>query len=271
MPIDLVLVRHGQSEQNLANHFAKQDDNSLFTPAFRDRHASQHRLTSRGREQALAAGDWLRNNGFGQFDRRYASTYIRAVETAGLLGVSGPDWMLEASLREREWGEFDGLTWEEREQRSAKLAAMRDTDTYYWIPPSGESIAMVVHRLRTSIVDTLHRECSSSRVIIVCHGEVMWAFRALLERMTVERWTQLEASKEPGAKIFNCQILHYTRRDPATGALADRQNWMRSVSPADPSNDGRDWETIVRPRFSNEQLLQVAEAVPHLFPDHVGY
>src|SRR5438046_19770 len=114
MPLELILVRHGQSEQNLASHFAKQGDPSMYTEAFRARDVSQHRLTATGRRQAERAGKWLRENGLARFDRRYTSTYVRALETAGLLGLDGPDWMQEPMLREREWGEFDQKTWDER-------------------------------------------------------------------------------------------------------------------------------------------------------------
>jgi NAD+ kinase len=60
MPMDLVLVRHGQSEQNLVSHLTRMGDETLYTEAFRERHGSQHRLTPKGREQAVAAGEWLR-------------------------------------------------------------------------------------------------------------------------------------------------------------------------------------------------------------------
>jgi NAD+ kinase len=270
MPIDLVLVRHGQSEQNLASHLAKHGDSSLYTEAFRSRHGSQHRLTAKGRQQADKAGKWLRANGLEYFDRRYASAYVRAKETAGLLSVDGPDWIVEPLLREREWGDWDGMSPEDRAVRSAESLRVKDTDPFYWIPPNGESIAQLTNRLRP-ILNTLHRECSDKRVVIVCHGEVMWAFRFILERMSIDRWQGLEGSREPGVKIFNCQVLHYTRRNPGSGKLADHLDWLRSVSPADPSNSGPGWETIKRHRYSNVELLAQAEQVKPLFPDHKGY
>lgn len=270
MPLDLILVRHGQSEQNLASHLAKAGDDSLYTKEFRDRHVSQHRLTAKGGKQAELAGDWLRQNSLGRCDRRYVSAYVRAIETAALLKLEGPDWIVEPMLREREWGDFDQKTWEERMLLSAQSMRSRDTDPFYWVPPNGESIAQLTVRLRP-LLGTLHRECADKKVVIVCHGEVMWAWRFVLERMSVQRWAELERSKEPGVKIFNCQILHYTRRNPKTGMLSDHLDWMRSVSPADMTNSGTGWKDIVRKRFSNEDLLAIAEEVPMLFPDQEGY
>lgn len=264
MPVDLVLVRHGESEQNLANRAAKGGDTSLFTDEYRNRHASQHRLTPVGRKQAIVTGQWLRENGLGQFDARFVSEYIRAQETAGLLGLDGPAWALNPQLREREWGDLDGLSWEEREERAEELMRFRDTDPFYWIAPNGESIAQVVIRLR-SLFDTLHRECADKRVVVVCHGEVMWALRFMIERMSVSRYMELEGSKAPGVKIYNCQVLHYTRRNPVTGELSAHIDWMKSDCPQQPDNSGEGWEEIIRPRFSNDELLANVDLVPHIF------
>lgn len=269
MPIDLVLVRHGQSEQNLAMKHAKEGDTSLLTEEFRSRHVAAHRLTKLGQRQARLAGKWLKDNDMAQFDRRYASGYIRAQETAMLLGVSGPDWFVDPALREREWGDYDGLSWEEREEIAKDKLITRDTDSFFWIPPNGESIAQLTTRLRP-LFDTLHRECSDKRVIIVCHGEVMWALRFILERMPIGRWIELETSDEPGVKINNCQILHYTRRNPKTGELDAYLNWMRSISPSNPSNNGPGWEAIVRKRFSDEELKNTVTKVKPLFGKSEG-
>jgi NAD+ kinase len=263
MPIDLILVRHGQSEQNLASHAARQGDKSYYSDEYRARHVSKHRLTPLGREQAEKAGDWLKTHGFAQFDRRYVSSYVRAKETAALLNVDGPNWYVDPLLREREWGEYDTMSWEERSTRIAESVRTRKTDSFYWVPPNGESIAEMTVRLRT-FFDTWHRECSDKKVLVVCHGEVIWGFRFMLERMSIENWTELEASTAPGVKVYNCQILHYTRRNPETGELVPYLNWMRSVNAAQPDNSTA-WQPIIRRRFTDEELLDDAQQVKPLF------
>ena len=55
--LELTLVRHGQSEGNLAYRRAGQGDDSLYDGAFMDRHSSLWRLTDRGRREARAAGE----------------------------------------------------------------------------------------------------------------------------------------------------------------------------------------------------------------------
>lgn len=264
MPIDLVLVRHGQSEQNKALKAARDGDKTLITKDFLSTPPSQFRLSALGREQARITGDWLRDQGLGFFDRRYVSDYARAKETAAYLALDGPNWYVEPTLREREWGALDGLSWEDREEKMIHEAQVKDTDPFYWIPPNGESIAQMTVRLR-GLFDTLHRECSDKRVIVVCHGEVMWGVRFMLERMSTAKWMELERSKDPGVKIYNCQVLHYTRRNPETGELSVHFDWMRSECPQQPENNGPGWQEIRRETFSNEELLSQSQVAPQLF------
>ena len=53
--MDLVLVRHGESEGNVAFNRSKAGDHSLYSGEFLRRHSSQWRLTDVGREQAKSA------------------------------------------------------------------------------------------------------------------------------------------------------------------------------------------------------------------------
>lgn len=82
LPIDLILVRHGESEGNLANKASKSGDNSFFTPEFLNRHSRNFRLTDKGSLQAKRTGEWIQKNVPMPFDRFYVSDYIRAKETA---------------------------------------------------------------------------------------------------------------------------------------------------------------------------------------------
>jgi NAD+ kinase len=269
MPLDLVLVRHGESEGNLAFGRERDGDHSLFTPEFLGRHSSRWRLTRRGAEQAEVAGRWLRANVAATFDRYIVSEYLRAMETAAHLAFPGARWGLEFYLRERDWGVFDLMSWEERRARYSEELARRELDTFFWTPPQGESLAAVCLRV-DRILDTLHRECADRRVLLVCHGEVMWAFRVRLERMSQETYRGLDRTRDPKVKLYNCQVLHYTRRDPATGELADHLNWMRSVCPWDLSLSDNEWRAIVRQRYTNDELLAIAERTGRLWEGVAG-
>ena len=112
MPVDLILVRHGNSEGNRALDAAKTGDMSLMTDEFRRRNASDYRLTELGEQQARAAGGWIRDwqtrEGVEAFNRFYCSPFVRTRETAGLLDHDGARWQLESLLRERDFGLWAG-------------------------------------------------------------------------------------------------------------------------------------------------------------------
>ena len=263
MPIDLVLVRHGESEGNVAKIRSKAGDNSAFATEFSRRLGSQWRLTQRGAEQASKAGDWIRENISLVFDKYYVSEYTRAKETAGLLNLLEAEWFPSFYLREREWGEMDVTSEREKQDRFADSLRRRESDGFFWIPPNCESLAQLCLRI-DRVLDTLQRECSDKRVIAVCHGEVMWAFRVQLERMSQQRFRELDISKRPYDKIHNCQILHYTRRNPENCKITPYYMWMRSVCPSDTSLSSNIWMPIERPRFSNEDLLEEVELTPRI-------
>lgn len=266
MPNNLILVRHGQSEGNLANKRSRKGDHTAFTDAFRNRASSQWRLTDRGIQQAKAAGLWLRTNFQESFHRLYASEYIRAAETAYYLDLPDGDrnkWFLEILLRERDYGSMDVLSDDERQERFADELRRREMDPYVWAPPGGESIARTSERV-DRLSGTFHRECSGQNVGVVCHGEVMWAFRVRLERMPQRRYRELHLSKDPVDKIHNGQILHYTRIDPTTGQQMPYLSWFRSICPTDLSRSRNAWEVIARPRYTNAELLDYVESIPRL-------
>ncbi|MBU0625059.1 histidine phosphatase family protein [Patescibacteria group bacterium] len=258
MPIDLVLVRHGESEGNVANKLSRRGDDSAFTEDFLRRHSSTWRLTERGLEQARQAGEWIRKNIGDHFDRYYVSEYVRAKETAARLGLPTAKWYCEYYLRERDYGLIDVMTDRDRRERFSAEIARREADGLYWIPPNGESLVQASLRV-DRVLNTLHRECADKRVIIVSHGEIMWLFRIRLERLTQRQYRALVQSKRSADRIYNCQIIHYTRRDPETGYLAKYLRWRRSVCPTDLSLSQNEWETITRPSFSNEDLLAEIE------------
>lgn len=259
---ELILVRHGQSEGNLVIH-DHDDFNLPVPPDFYKKHTAHWRLTSKGVNQARIAGDWLRQSMNTEFDRYYVSDYVRAKETAALLELEKAFWGINIYLGERNWGIMDRYTAEQRAELFKVDLEAKQIHPFYWTPPRGESMVQLCLRLE-KILETLNRECADGRVILVCHGEVMWGFRVLLERIPPDKYVKLDQSKNPFDRIHNCQILQYSRIDPKTGETTPNLNWMRSVCPTDLSKSSNVWQTIKRPRFSNEQLLRHAERFPRV-------
>jgi NAD+ kinase len=260
-PYELVLVRHGQSEGNEAVARSKKGDLSAYTPEFREKHSSSYRLTDKGIEQAKIAGKWIKENIGEKFDRYYTSEYVRAMETAAYLDLPDAKWYTEIFLRERDKGLLDNISWIERKEKYAEEMQRRKRDIFFWAPPGGESLAHICNRIDHTF-NTLRRECSDQRVIIVCHGEIMWGFRVRLERLSQIRFNQLQKSKDPRDSIHNCQILQYTRVHPTTGEIFPYFRFMKSVCPWNPDYSSQGWMEFERPIYTNEELLQSVNTVP---------
>lgn len=270
MPNDLVLIRHGQSEGNVATEAAKSGDTGWYTDQFTTTPGHQWRLTTKGREQARAAGLWVQQHIAERFDRYYVSPYVRTRETAAHLDLPGAGWSLNRALRERDWGDIGSLPKDEFESRPEyKLNAwLKANDPLYWVAPNGESIAHVAEDRVRNVLSTLHRETTGQRVVCVTHGECMWAFRLVLERLNDEEFAQMDADKSE--KIHNCEVLHYTRLDPQSGAQAPRLSWLRRAHPVRVGDqwvmEESPWREVEFRTYTNADLLTQVDSVPSLFP-----
>ena len=255
LPIDLVFVRHGQSEANLAKRRSEAGDHSVYTEEFKNRHSSSFRLTNLGKTQALNIGNLIKKEFSFGFDRYITSEYLRAMETAALMDLPDAQWYRDVYLTERNWGDLDISSEEERQKKFDEVLKKRTIQPFFWKPPNGESFLELCLRV-DRVLHTLHRECSDKRVIIVCHGEVMLAFRVRLERMSQERFRRVTFSEEFTDRILNCQAIHYTRRNPETKNLEKYANWFRLLR-AEKLVTITGWQKIERRVYSNEYLLEI--------------
>ena len=258
MPEDLLLVRHGESVGNLARkNFVKNKDESVFLEIVSKIHESQYQLTPLGINQAKLAGQWFENQGMTSFDRMLVSNNTRAMQTAAYLNLPLADWMIDFNLREREDGLFNIIPPSKRDGSYYEQQRFHDTQPFLFRPPQGESVADVCQRVKI-VLDTLARECSGKKVIIVCHGHVIRAFRIILERMSLQKSNEFLLTQEDWGRVPNCAIIHYTRRsqNPTNRYLSNHFDWFRIIRPAGGGDLEDDWSEIKRKRYSNEELLQ---------------
>ena len=168
MPTRILLVRHGQSEWNAAGRWQGQADPPL---------------TDLGREQA-----WSAARSLGTVDAIFASDLQRASETAllisGALGV-GPV-VLDPDLRERDAGEWSGLTRVEiEEQWPGYLEAPADEHVGFGPssaprrPPSWEPDDAVLARATAALL-RIHAAVGDGDVLAVTHGGLIYVLEAHL-------------------------------------------------------------------------------------------
>lgn len=266
-PRDLILVRHGESEGNIAVDASKNGDDSVFTEAFRNRHSREFRLTDKGIVQAKAAGEWLRHNVPGPVTHYYVSDFIRAKETAALLGLEGASWQEEFHLRERDRALMDNIPRSEEKTLFPREHAQHMLDPFLSVPAGGgESFATFCVRVKSMFIEHITRQRQEGCIIVVCHGHVMRALQIEIENMTHDDFLRLDASKMPSERMNNCQILWYSRRDPSNRQIiSENVLAVRSVCPWKEDGD-YGWRYIKRKLVTNEELL----AEVNRYKRHVG-
>jgi broad specificity phosphatase PhoE len=263
-------MRHGESEGNLVRTLYEQGAPHKHEARLMKTHTSERRLTQKGVEQAKTAGEWLRANWFqsttdeGFLPEFYVSPYIRAVETAGNLGF-GDHWHTDNRIVERNWGQLDMLTYDERLQKFGEVMDYDDSEAFFWRPSDGETLQDMMNRLR-DFIRTLHKKCKHKNVLVVCHGETMWAFRTILEHWSPQMLASTMRERNSQMKHLNCRIIHYERDMNSGSRIFSR---VRFIDPTHPHDRSRnlDWQRIRKSTHSHQELREYANSFPRLLED----
>jgi len=257
LPVDLVIVRHGQSEANMMIEMTKRGDASAQAAMkTAKRHDSEMRLTDNGREQARMVGKWLKENA-PKFDAFYCSQYVRTKETAAEMNLPNANWHADLMIRERDQGVQDGggdvklgLT-EEEQFRMEK-------STLYWQPVAGESMADVVVRVR-HFLETLSQCSAGMSVVVVCHYRTIHAFRILLEEIPQEETADLLKETMP-----NCCIWWYSRRDLENAHVHGQVASVKRIAVQPDGSAEIMAMPVKRKIFTNAALKQQIASVPQV-------
>ncbi len=232
-PSLLVLVRHAESERNVAKKdsvFFTDDEARRLVKGVADPDIS---LTDEGRRQARETGVALRRM-FQSFDWVYHSGFRRTRETAEHLLEAWPDAERAAIqvrhhlfIRERDQGYAYDMTTEEARKAFPWLQEYwRTAGSFFACPPGGESLAQVCERVYL-FLNTLFRDRPGKRILVVSHAATLRAFRFLLER-----WTYEEASERFHRETApNCSVTTY-QFDPLARRLVLRELNAMHYAPA---------------------------------------
>ena len=159
MPAPVLLVRHGQSEWNVARRTQGQ---TAHPP-----------LTALGREQAAAAARTVAQAVVGaQGVRVVSSDLVRARQTADVVAAAlGVVVEEDVRLREQHLGTLEGRSYEE---------TWAAADQHDWSDPSlpvagGESPAAVHARMAAVVDEALELAGTGTAVVLVSHGDAVRA------------------------------------------------------------------------------------------------
>lgn len=179
----IYLVRHGETDWNREGRLQGQRDIPL---------------NALGRVQAGEAGARLRGLVPGPEHLDYvASPLGRTRETMellrGAIGLDPAGYRQDARWTELSFGAWEGLTWKEVRGRDPKAAAARERDKWGYVPPGGESYALLAERVAPALAD-LRRDTA-----LVAHGGVARALLALL--------CGLDRAEAPRVEIWQGRVL----------------------------------------------------------------
>jgi broad specificity phosphatase PhoE len=205
-PLEIVLVRHGESVGNLADAAAQEQGAHRLELAARD---ADVELSATGEEQADALRAHLAAlDGSEVPTLALTSPYRRAADTAerALRGLD-VELLHDERLRERDLGVLDGLTKEGIVSAFPDEAERRGrVGKFYYQPPSGESWADVALRVRTLLAD-LRAACDGGRVWLFTHQAVIMSFRYVLEGLSEQELLEIDRRE----RIGNVSTTRYRR------------------------------------------------------------
>jgi broad specificity phosphatase PhoE len=218
--LDLIIVRHGESIRNHAALLAHQGKpESLARQLEHESYEPGWPLTRHGRDQATAAGKWIKTEVCPDLQFGFVSPYFRTLQTARGLGLSvnfEQDWR----LRERHWGEYLNLT--EPYTVDKYLDDLSHAGEPNWKPnlPGAESVLDLLPNVKTFVQDRLVG-LRDSKVVVVTHGGAMKAMEHLITG-------QIGTA---GKTTPNCCIVHYHLHEvhpdgSATGEVVQQCPYM---------------------------------------------
>jgi probable phosphoglycerate mutase len=166
---EIILIRHGETAWNAIRKLQGHCDIPL---------------NAEGTRQAKALASALQNE---KLDAIISSDLQRAVQTAGEIArLQGIPTRIDAGLRERCFGGFEGMLYSELPERfPQEYAAWRSRDPDFHFPPSaldssytGESIRQF-HQRSISTISHYAQQFQGKKIALVAHGGVLeCAYRA---------------------------------------------------------------------------------------------
>ncbi len=174
--IKILLVRHGETDWNLAGRFQGRTD----VP-----------LNQKGAEQANALASALRGESLAAI---YSSPLARAKETARLIQVFHPSAPLyeEEGLVEMDLGEFEGIegpSWAEKHADFRK--AWRDNPASVTMP-GGENLQQVQARAMAALERITHSHPHGSTLLVCSHNFVILTILCHALEIPLNRFRELK-------------------------------------------------------------------------------
>ena len=178
--MNLILIRHGQSEWNALNQFTGWKDPDL---------------TAKGIEEAHNAGRIINNLKI-NFDLVFTSALIRAQNTAEIIlkEINQPlSTIKNQALNERNYGDLAGLNKDDARKRWGNEQVHIWRRSYDIPPPGGESLKDTGERVLPFFMKEIHPHvCKGKNVLVAAHGNSLRSLIKFLDNISDEDIVRLE-------------------------------------------------------------------------------
>jgi len=224
--LELFIIRHGMSVRNHYTDLAFEGDTTLLDLHMEEgKDESSWPLWRDGELQARQTGEWLRDHHGHDYAGTYTSPFLRARQTAELLGIDNAEWAVDERIRERLWGDYGPET----NPLYTTQEYMSDIHkcgypTWRTRLPGGEAVVDLYPGAEAFLREVI-RDTEAGKVLIVTHGGTMRAMQMVLEGVRLDRPDEC-----PRIHTENCSILHYTL-DITDSARSTWQATSRLMTP----------------------------------------
>ena len=178
--MNLILIRHGQSEWNALNQFTGWKDPDL---------------TAKGIEEAHNAGKIIKNLKI-NFDLVFTSALVRAQNTAEIILEEinqSLSTIKNQALNERNYGDLAGLNKDDARKRWGDEQVHIWRRSYDIPPPGGESLKDTGERvLPFFIKEILPHVCDGKNILVAAHGNSLRSLIKYLDNISNENIVKLE-------------------------------------------------------------------------------
>ena len=178
--MNLILIRHGQSEWNALNQFTGWKDPDL---------------TAKGIEEAHNAGNIINNLKI-NFDLVFTSALIRAQNTAEIILKEinqSLSTIKDQALNERNYGDLAGLNKDDARKRWGNEQVHIWRRSYDIPPPGGESLKDTGERVLPFFMkEILPHVCEGKNVLVAAHGNSLRSLIKFLDNISDEDIVKLE-------------------------------------------------------------------------------
>jgi broad specificity phosphatase PhoE len=182
--VELICVRHGRTAWNVGRRFQGHSDIPL---------------DDEGRAQATALGALLARD---RIDVAVTSDLSRAAETARLiLGARDVPLRLDSDWREMQFGDWEGLTWEEIVAANPHLAEANSASVRAYTPGGGESFADLCGRVERAVERIAAEAGADGAALVATHAGPLHALMHVL----------LGDERAPKVRLVNASVTRFRR------------------------------------------------------------